>query len=134
MHAKMRRQFAGEFAATNRGNGTWQLDSEVPQETAVFLRSTEQRAAHAFGPAPIQNLSIEWQEGSVHLSFTSGGRAGTVQAAAAIVHEPLRRLYDGMPLPRIDENARRFWRRVFRLVRLPGGRYLLRLLTRSGKH
>jgi hypothetical protein len=45
------------------------------------------------------------------------------------VHEPLQDLYEGLPLASIDADARRFWRRVFRLVRLPGGRYLLRLLT-----
>ena len=28
----------------------------------------------------------------------------------------------------IDADARRFWRRVFRLVRIPGGRYLLKVL------
>jgi len=37
------------------------------------------------------------------------------------------------PLASIDADARRFWHRVFRLVRIPGGRYLLKLLTRSGK-
>jgi hypothetical protein len=56
-----------------------------------------------------------------------------VEAAAAIVHEPLGRLYESLPLANIDANARRFWRRVFRLVRLPGGRYLLKLLTRVGR-
>jgi hypothetical protein len=48
-----------------------------------------------------------------------------------IVHEPLGRMYESLPLAGIDANARRFWRRVFWLVRLPGGRYLLKLLTRG---
>jgi hypothetical protein len=43
-------------------------------------------------------------------------------------------LYESLPLVSIDANARRFWRRVFRLVRIPGGRFLLKLLTRSGSH
>jgi hypothetical protein len=61
----------------------------------------------------------------------SGAKAASVEVTAAIVHEPLGNLYESLPLASIDANARRFWRRVFRLVRIPGGRYLLRLLTRS---
>jgi hypothetical protein len=134
MSAKMRRQFSGEFAATDRGNGAWQLDSAVPHAASVFLQNAEQHADQAFGAAPIHDLNIEWQEGAVQLSFIAGGGRGTVMAAGAIVHEPLGRLYEVLPLQSIDENARRFWRRVFRMVRMPGGRLLLRLLTRSGKH
>jgi hypothetical protein len=61
----------------------------------------------------------------------SGERAVSVCAASAIVHEPLERLYESLPLASIDADARRFWRRVFRLVRIPGGRYLLKVLTRA---
>ena len=40
------------------------------------------------------------------------------------------------PLAGLDEKARRFWRRVFRLVRIPGGRHLLGVLARRsrGRH
>jgi hypothetical protein len=38
-------------------------------------------------------------------------------------------LYEALPLAGFDATARRFWRRVFLLVRLPGGRYLLRLIA-----
>ncbi|HMH88482.1 MAG TPA: hypothetical protein VK523_07555, partial [Steroidobacteraceae bacterium] len=68
----------------------------------------------------------------VLLTFMSGDRVATVEAASAIVHEPLEHLYESLPLVSIDADARRFWRRVFRLVRLPGGRFLLRILRPSG--
>jgi hypothetical protein len=96
----------------------------------VFLRDAERGAARAFGTAPIVDLGIEWHEKTALLTFMSSGRVATVEAATAIVHEPLRQLYDGLPLVSIDADARRFWRRVFRLVRIPGGRYLLRILRR----
>jgi hypothetical protein len=99
----------------------------------VFLRDTEHGAAHAFGTAPIADLGIEWRPDRVLLTFISGNRVATVEATSAIVHEPLRHLYESLPLVSIDADARRFWRRVFRLVRLPGGRYLLKVLTRPGK-
>jgi len=65
------------------------------------------------------------------LTFMSEDKVASVEAANAIVHEPLDQLYERLPLISIDANARRFWRRVFRLVRIPGGRYLLKLLARS---
>jgi hypothetical protein len=44
----------------------------------------------------------------------------------------LGHLYESLPLVSIDADARRFWRRVFRLVRIPGGRFLLKILRPSG--
>ena len=46
-------------------------------------------------------------------------------AAGAFVCE------DILPLAQFDQKAKRFWGRVFRLMRIPGGRYLLRFLARS---
>jgi hypothetical protein len=134
MYAKMRRNFSGEFAATDRGNGAWQLDSAAPHETSVYVHKAEQNAAQAFGTQTIAALNIEWQVGAAQLSFTSEGRPATVKAAGVIVHEPLISLYDALPLASIDAPARLFWRRVFRLMRIPGGRFLLGLLRRSGRH
>ena len=62
----------------------------------------------------------------------SDERVASVEAASAIVHEPLEHLYERLPLVSIDADARRFWRRVFRLVRIPGGRYLLKVLRARG--
>jgi hypothetical protein len=134
MYVKMRRNFAGVFSATDRGNGAWRLDSLGEHEVSIFLENAAAGAADVFSAAPIQGLDIEWHADSAQLTFASGGRSATVKTAGVIIHEPLRSLYDSLPLARIDEEARRFWRRVFRVVRIPGGRYLLRLLTRSRRH
>jgi hypothetical protein len=130
MGPKMRRNFSGAFQAQDRGNGTWQLTRAAPHEMDVFLRVAERGAARAFGTAPIADLGIEWHAKTALLTFMSGDRVATVEAATAIVHEPLGHLYDGLPLVSIDADARRFWRRIFRLVRIPGGRYLLKILRR----
>jgi hypothetical protein len=134
MYVKMRRNFSGVFSATDRGNGSWRLDSSGTHEISIFLEKADAGAAELFSAAPIQDLRIEWIASSVLLTFAAGGRFATVKTAGVIVHEPLGSLYDVLPLARIDAHARRFWRRVFRLVRIPGGRYLLRLLTRSRRH
>ncbi|HEY0799737.1 MAG TPA: hypothetical protein VGD54_02770 [Steroidobacteraceae bacterium] len=133
MSPKVRRNCSGVFQAHDRGNGAWQLTRRAPHEMAVFLRDAEHSAVHSFSAAPIADLGIEWHPERVLLTFMSGNRVATVEAASAIVHEPLGHLYESLPLVSIDADARRFWRRVFRLVRIPGGRYLLKVLTRPGK-
>ena len=132
MNPKKRRNFSGTFQAQDRGNGAWQLSRGAPRELDVFLRGT-QGAAKGFGAGPLEGLCIEWQDQGALLSFSVGARAATVEAAGAIVHEPLLNLYESLPLASIDADARRFWRRVFRLVRFPGGRYLLKLLRRPAR-
>ncbi len=131
MSLTLRRNFSGAFQPKTIGDGAWQLSRRAPHEIDVFLRDAEQGAAQAFGAAPIVDLGIVWHAENVSLTFMSGERAGSVAAASAIVHEPLERLYESLPLVSIDADARRFWRRVFRLVRIPGGRYLLKVLTRA---
>ena len=133
MSANKRRNFSGAFLPQDCGYGAWHLSSAVPHEIDVILQGADRGAARAFGTAPVMDLCIEWDAKTALLRFTSGGAAATVRAAVAIVHEPLRSLYDGLPLVKFDADARRFWRRVFRLVRIPGGRYLLKFLTRSGR-
>jgi hypothetical protein len=131
MSLELRRNFSGAFRPKTLGGGAWQLSRRAPHEIDVFLRDAEHGAAQAFGAAPIVDLGVVWHAKNVSLTFMSGERAVSVCAASAIVHEPLERLYENLPLVSIDADARRFWRRVFRLVRIPGGRYLLKVLTRA---
>lgn len=130
MSPKLRRNFSGVFLPQDLGAGTWQLSRRAPHEITLFLRDAERAAQQSFGTGPLIDLGIEWQAEKVLLTFMSGERVASVAAASAIVHEPLDHLYERLPLVSIDADARRFWRRVFRLVRIPGGRYLLKALAR----
>jgi hypothetical protein len=129
MSPRLRRNFSGAFLPQDRGDGAWQLSRPAPNEISVFVREAEHGAQ--FGTGPLIDLGIEWQAEKVLLTFMSDERVASVEAASALVHEPLEHLYERLPLISIDADARRFWRRVFRLVRIPGGRYLLKLLARS---
>jgi hypothetical protein len=133
MSSRLRRNFSGAFLPQDRGNGAWQLSRPAPHEINVFLRAAERGAQRSFGSGHLIDLGIEWHADKVLLTFMSDERVASVEAASAIVHEPLDHLYDHLPLISIDADARRFWRRVFRLVRIPGGRYLLKLFARSGR-
>ena len=131
MSVTLRRNFSGAFQPKPLSDGAWQLSRRAPHEIEVILRGAEHGAAQAFGSVPIVDLGIAWHAENVSVTFMSGERTASVSAASAIVHEPLDRLYESLPLVSIDADARRFWRRVFRLVRIPGGRYLLKVWTRS---
>jgi hypothetical protein len=49
---------------------------------------------------------------------------------SVFIHTPKTRLYENLPLASFDRDAQRFWKRVFRLIRIPGGRLLLGAITR----
>ena len=130
MKPKMRRKLPGTFLARDFGEGAWRLSRGEAAPMDVFLRGAESGAAEALRSAFVRDIDIEWRAEMVMLTMTSAEQQRSVKAQSAIVHEPLARLYEALPLANLDMNARRFWRRVFRLVRIPGGRYLLGALVR----
>jgi hypothetical protein len=130
MNSKMRRNLAGRFLTRNLGGGAWQLSRTEPESIDVFLRGAEPDATEILSSPGIRDIDIEWQAGAVMVTMTSAERRRSIKAQSAIVHEPQTQLYEALPLVVLDEKARRFWRRVFRLVRIPGGRHLLGILAR----
>jgi hypothetical protein len=130
MKPKMRRNLPGTFLTRRLGDGAWRLSRSEAEPIEVFLRGAEPGAAEAFRPRVVGNIDIEWRTETVLLTVTSAEQPRTVRAQSVIVHEPLARLYEALPLVALDPKARRFWRRVFRLVRIPGGRHLLGVLAR----
>jgi hypothetical protein len=130
MKPKMRRNLPGTFLTRRLGDGAWRLSRSEAEPIEVFLRGAEPGAAEAFRPRVVGNIDIEWRTETVLLTVTSAEQPRTVRAQSVIVHEPLGRLYEALPLVTLDPKARRFWRRVFRLVRIPGGRHLLGVLAR----
>jgi hypothetical protein len=130
MKPKMRRNLSGTFVAQNLQEGAWRLARSEPAPIDVLVRGVEPGAADVFRSPSLLDVDIEWQSATVVLTMTSAGRRRSVKTQSAIVHEPLVHLYDALPLVILDAKARRFWHRVFRLVRIPGGRYLLGAMAR----
>jgi hypothetical protein len=134
MKPKMRRNLPGTFLTQNLGEGAWRLSRSEAAPVDVFLRGAESDAAEALRSPSVRDIGIEWRGDAVVLTMTSAEQPRIITAQSAIVHEPLARLYEALPLVSLDAKARRFWRRVFRLVRVPGGRYLLGALARRNRH
>jgi len=130
MRANVRRKFPGTLMAHDLGEGAWRLSRGGPAPLDVFLRGADFRAADTLRPSGVSDVDIEWRAGNVVLTGTSAGRRNSINVQSAILHEPLGRLYEALPLVSLDEKARRFWRRVFWLARVPGGRHLLGVLAR----
>ncbi|MEA3198173.1 MAG: hypothetical protein QOF32_2225 [Gammaproteobacteria bacterium] len=130
MKPKMRRNLPGTFETLDLGEGAWRLSRGEAAPADVFIRGAESGAADVFRLPYVRDIDIEWRAEAVVLTTTSAEQQRTVNAQSVIVHEPLVRLYEALPLVTLDAKARRFWRRVFLLVRIPGGRYLLGALAR----
>jgi hypothetical protein len=142
MAPKMRRQFSGAASARVGEDGAWRLHiapasaarAGAPTRRAdVIVIGADARRVRACGAMP-RDVCIEWLREGVVVSMICEGRDQNIEAAGAIVHEPLPDLYAALPLAQFDERARRFWRRVFLLVRIPGGRLLLPLLARASRN
>jgi len=115
------------------GAGVWWLSRSEPALIDVFVLGATPEAAEFLRARRVRDLDIEWRADCALLGLIADGNPGTVALRGAIVHEPLPQLYAALPLAGLDEQARRFWRRVFRLVRIPGGRHLLGVLARVSR-
>ncbi len=119
----------GPFSSKDLGHGRWLLtNASAPSE--VLLRIESPAAAEFLAAENITKLDLDWRTGTVMVTVTRRQGVSRLDADSAIVHEPKVRLYDALPLTGFDPAAKRFWRRVFALMRIPGGRWLLRLIAR----
>ena len=133
MKPKMRRHLAGKFLARQLADGAWRLARGGAAPADIFLQGAQPRTAGVLQSADLADIDIEWHDAAVELTLSAAGRRISVQGQSAIVHEPLTQLYEALPLVTLDAKARRFWRRVFLLVRIPGGRYLLGAMARRSR-
>ena len=133
MKPKMRRHLPGKFRARQLGDGAWHLARGAAAPADIFLRGVAAQAAGTLESADLADVDIEWHDAAVQLMVTAAGRRTGLAGRSAIVHEPLTQLYAALPLAAFDDRARRFWRRIFWLVRIPGGRRLLGALARRSR-
>src|SRR5580693_8893999 len=133
MKPNRRRSFRGQFLAHSLGPRVWRLARSHPPALEIIVRGGEFDAPRLSSLAGCTQLCLEWRESDVELSIESPSGNTCMTAASAIVHETQPQLYEGLPLAEFDPAARRFWRRIFRIVRIPGGRYLLGFLTRRSR-
>jgi hypothetical protein len=130
----MRRHLPGTFLAHHLNDGAWRLSRGEPAPIDVFMSGAEAAAGETFRLQKVRDIDIEWRAGAVVMTMTAAEQPRTVRMQSTIVHEPQARLYASLPLADLDADTRRLWRRIFGLARVPGGRYLLRLLARRTRN
>jgi hypothetical protein len=124
------RTVSGPLTSRSMGDGAWQLSAARAE---VYLRVGGFDVSELLQSADIMTLELHWREGGVTVTHGGGEGASYFEADTAIIHESRSRLYEALPLARFDADAQRFWRRVFALMRIPGGRLLLRFLARRNR-
>jgi len=127
----MHKTVSGPFTVRNLGAGGWQLTTQTGVE--VLLRGAGAAAPEILQAASLASLRLEWSTEAVRVTTRDAQGVRSLVSRSALVHEPRPRLYEKLPLASFDADAQRFWRRVFGLIRIPGGRYLLRFIARRGR-
>jgi len=126
----MRHTVFGPFSALNLHSTVWQLRAHAGAGHEILLRGPDPGAIELLTGAHIISLTFDWGADSVTVTSTGANGERRFTFDGAIIHEPRPRLYESLPLSPFDSDARRFWRRVFRMMRIPGGRFLVGLFAR----
>jgi hypothetical protein len=129
----LQRFLTGEFHVEALGVQTWVFANRRQPGQMLLLRRV-QAAPPLAAERTVEAFTVTWTDDRlVTVACSSEGRTWTVTAQAALLHEPVRQIYEQLPLPAFTPPMRRFWRRVFRLVRIPGGRWVIGWLARRSR-
>lgn len=126
----MTRSLAGPFEILDLGNGRWYLTGVTSAPVDLYLSSRGSGVGDALQIPRIEQLDLDWHVGGVSITIIRDRGVNRLEVDSALIHEPQQRLYSVLELAAFDPKAQRFWRRVFLLMRVPGGRVLLRLIAR----
>ena len=130
LNTRIERTLTGAFRATHLGADTWQLTTGVAGSAEIYLSGVDSDAFAVLDGAAPSAVCVAWTAGGGAIVTLIVHDASTqFRSRTATIHEPRRQLYQGLPLVVLDDKARRFWRRVFRIARIPGGRRLLRWIA-----
>jgi|HubBroStandDraft_5_1064220.scaffolds.fasta_scaffold188313_2 hypothetical protein len=130
MTRNVERTISEPLTAREAPPGVWRLSGGAAGGIEIILRGAEPDARAALSDIHATGAVVSWQAGGAVVTLNVAGGTRRIRARTVILHEPKAGLFDGLPLVRLDAAAKRFWRRVFWLVRIPGGRRLLGLVAR----
>jgi len=129
MNTRIERTLTGAFRATHLAADSWQLTTGAAGSPEIYLSGVDRDAFAALDGSAPSAVSVAWSATGATVTLIAPGASTQFKSRTATIHEPRPQLYQGLPLVVLDDAARRFWRRVFLLARLPGGRRLLRWIA-----
>jgi hypothetical protein len=130
LNKNVERTINASLTARELAPGTWCLSGGAPEGIDIILRGADPEARAGLTGIRANKAVVEWRGAGALVTLSTAGGTTQIHARTVILHEPKTMLYEGLPLAKFDDAARRFWRRVFWLVRIPGGRRLLGLVAR----
>jgi len=135
MNTRIERTLTGAFRATHLAADTWQLTTGASGSAEIYLCGVDRDAFAALDGSTPRAVTVAWCAAGATVTLISPGASTQFKSRTVTIHEPRPQLYQGLPLVVLDDAARRFWRRVFLIARIPGGRRLMRWIaqrTRGG--
>ena len=129
LNTKVERMLTGAFRAMHLGAEAWRLTTGVPDSAEIYLTGVDSDAFAVLDGAAPSAVGLGWSAAGAVVTLVGPGARAHFRSRTATIHEPRPQLYQGLPLVVLDDKARRFWRRVFRIARIPGGRRLLRWIA-----
>jgi hypothetical protein len=129
MNTRIERTLTGAFRATHLNADTWQLTTGAAGSAEIYLCGVDRDAFAALDGSAPSAVTVTWSGTGATVTLISPAASTRFRSRTATIHEPRPQLYQGLPLVALDAAARRFWRRVFLIARIPGGRRLLRWIA-----
>jgi hypothetical protein len=125
MDTKIERTLSGAFRTARLGADRWQLTTGAAPSAEIYLSGVDSDAFTALEGAAPSAVTVSWSAADTTVTLISPRASMQFKARTATIHEPRPQLYQGLPLVVLDAAARRFWRRVFFISRVPGARRVL---------
>jgi hypothetical protein len=128
--------WSGAFSAQQRGERNWVISAADPaagEPARVDVHLIGVALEPRLVPATFERIEIAWTAGAADVALRRGAATVSLRARAAFVHQERPRLYADLPLEVFGPRSRTFWRRVFFVVKVPGGRILLNYIARRAR-
>jgi hypothetical protein len=127
----MRRSLTAEFKLQDLGQGTVKISATEPAPVDIWVRGADAGLSHF---SSCTSVDIDWLGEGVSVYLKQGAQKAQFRAGSVVIHEPKSHLYEALPLGSVDAKTRRFWRRIFTAVRLPGGLRLLGFMAARSRN
>lgn len=135
MNTRIERTLTGTFRTAHLAADVWQLTTSAAGSNGaagsveIYLSGVEPEASAVLDGATPTAVCVAWSGAAATVTLVSPGASTQFRSRTATIHESRPQLYRGLPLVVLDDAARGFWRRVFLIARIPGGRRLLRWIA-----
>ncbi len=123
--------YSGPFWAHPLRARGWRLSG--PQDLEIFIRDPGGDVSNALGDVRIEAVHVDWSHTPFTVTVVTAAGSRTLAAKAVWVQEEPAGLYDDLPLAVFDSPARSFWNGMFRILRIPGGRFALQIIARFAR-